>query len=261
MIKLSHSPAKLHKEVQAHTRMTRSGIEYARNVQLLWSGVLVENRTAGIVYQFAHGTKEAATLIEDDEKTIEDVCSRIGKILQDFYAKGTACRDLPANVLVKWGPEANFLLNAASAIRTGDTADLLRALAANKPTRHLATSVTFRQSLIHGDLHLGNVMLGDRDVLIDYARSDVGPVVLDVARLAVDLLVRAPMLHEAVLPKFGTTGVSRFSKALHLVSSGLKLDADDCMLGDMFLRVLLAQCLNYDSVTTDTKTWIVSALR
>jgi hypothetical protein len=49
--KVASSPSKLHREVQAHLQMVRSGLHFARIVPLLWHGVIIEDGIAAILYR------------------------------------------------------------------------------------------------------------------------------------------------------------------------------------------------------------------
>ena len=258
LVKISLSPGKLHEEVQAHLRMMRSGMEYARNVQLLWAGTVVEDAVGAIAYQFALGTQEAAELLVEGTKDARAICERVAKILNGFYGV-TVEREIGASVLRTWSPSAESLLNAVKKIEPGATATLLHSLAMNASNPSIDKAIQFHQSLIHGDLHLGNIMLGERDVLIDFARSKVGPLAVDVGRLATDFVIRVPALREAVPTIRGSHGP--FGKVFKIVADSLNLMEDDYTLAELFFRIFLAQHLNYESVPADTKNWIISVLK
>jgi phosphotransferase family enzyme len=136
---------------------------------------------------------------------------------------------------------------------------LLCALAAGSDEGELAEAVAYRQSLIHGDLHLGNIMLGPKSVLIDFARSDVGPIAVDAAKLTADLMVSSDELRGASLPAWSSEE-AWLSRALAPVKAIAGSQEGNSKIFDLMLRVFLGLYMNYDGVPDATRSWVRSVL-
>jgi Ser/Thr protein kinase RdoA (MazF antagonist) len=109
---------------------------------------------------------------------------------------------------------------------------------------------------VHGDLHLQNVMLDNsgKDILIDFARASSGPVVVDIATLAADVLMRYPHLRHG-LPKLGgdTLEVERM---IQTFSTSTSWDQDDKNLFQLLVRVTLLRALGFSDTDETARTWI-----
>jgi hypothetical protein len=263
LLKISDSPTKLHRELTAHFRMMRSGVDYARMAQPLWPVVVCESGCAAIAFQFAHGTEEAVSILSKCATQCDDVMDRIGSVLMGFYGKPHLSRDIVMNLSARWGSSTEVIQKAADILESGGTEQLLRAIVQTKQEYGLGETIEFSQSVIHGDLHLGNIMLGERDILIDFSRSNPGPIAVDLARLAVDIVVRIPEVRGNDLPLLSGDHSSNIAKAIKKMSSSLKLTSGDELLYDVFLKVLLARHLTYadNRVSQETKAWITSKLK
>jgi hypothetical protein len=251
LVKLHSSPRKLHAEAQAHMRMTRSGVDFARVVPLLWRSVLFEKGTAGIAYQFASGTVEAASMM--GKISIDKICQKVAAVVEQFYGDGIRERGFARRIAQDWIDVEKVVQFADSSF--GEAFNLIAALKDGSDHSTLNSAVRYQQCLLHGDLHLGNIMLGDRDLLIDFARSGFGPLALDAAKLVSDILLRDANVRGATFP-----GWSDDKAKINLVTRPLRqvfrLDGDDILLYDIFLLFFLCTALGYPDVSSDAKEWI-----
>lgn len=253
MVKLSPSPHKLHKEVTAHLRMCRAGIKSARIVPLLWNGVLVHERIGLIAYQFARGSNEATSLVDGGGKLVE-LGKELNGVLREFYHDSEVERDIAGNLVSAAFVHRERLEKGLSEVN-GDFADILSAHLHGENDRVLGASVQYRRTLIHGDLHLGNVMLGDNKVLVDFALSQPGPMAQDAARLIADVLVRAPGARVGRCPSWHDPK----GGLVHIIANVddvVKFGSGDRYVFQLFLLFYLCEALTYDSVEIDTKSWI-----
>jgi hypothetical protein len=257
--KISSSPWKLHKELQAHLRMQRGGLDFARAVPPLWQGVIYEDGTAGIAYQFAKNTQEAITLLRT-EKDVKIIGDRISSILCAFYRESVNERGVIENIISKWCPKKEDLLSAADVTKGTFISQVLKAIAEKKGHTSINRTCTYKQCLIHGDMHLGNVMLGDNDVFIDFALSDVGPISVDIAKIVSDILLRIPHLRREKLPEWNNKS-DPVMHVLEKLNNNIGLSLGDIDIFNMMLRIYIAQALNYGDISGDTKDWILDILK
>jgi hypothetical protein len=258
LLKVSSSPSKLYQETQAHLAMLRGGLDFARMVPLLWPSVIVHRRVGAIAYQFAAGTKEACQFIDAKSKYL-GLCKRLGPLLKRFYRATRIERSIVGNVLAEWGPSTETLRQIAALLPNSDVKGVLKRGAARQTTGPLAESLEYRRGLIHGDLHLGNIMLGSSDVLIDFARSADGPIAVDAAKLVSDFLLRYSELRREDFPTWDTrTGL--IGGILQELNEPFSLNDGDKKLFFLFLIVNLCVALQYDDVSKDVKVWIRSII-
>jgi thiamine kinase-like enzyme len=136
---------------------------------------------------------------------------------------------------------------------------LLTAIANQTENNLLDETVVYERCRVHGDLHLGNIMLGTTDVLIDFASSMVGPVAVDLAKFVSDLLLRLQEIREAKLPRWDTKKPP-MSEILMPLQYSLQFGEGDIKVFQLFLSLFMAQALNYDDVPDDAKHWARSVL-
>jgi hypothetical protein len=258
LLKVSSSPSKLYHETQAHLAMLRGGLDFARMVPLLWPTVLVHQRVGAIAYQFARGTKEACQFVDTKSK-YQGLCKRLGPLLKRFYRAPRIERSIVGNVLAEWGPSTETFRQIAALLSNCDVKGILKRAAAKQSTGPLAESLEYRRGLIHGDLHLGNIMLGDSDVLIDFARSADGPIAVDAAKLVSDFLLRYSELRRDDLPTWDMR-IGSMGGILEELSQAFALNDGDKTLFFLFLFVNLGVALQYEDVSKDVKVWIRSTL-
>ena len=109
--------------------------------------------------------------------------------------------------------------------------------------------------MVHGDLHLGNIMLGEHDIFIDFALSKVGPIAADVAKLVSDILLRVPTIRGEGIPDWNDKA-NPMIQVIEPIRAMLDFTLGDAKLFGLLLRIYLAQALNYNDVPHDAKEWI-----
>ena len=258
LVKLSRSPSKLFREVRAHLNVTRTGLEYARSVPLLWSVPIVFDHTAGIAYQFARGTEEAASWLAGGG-AVDELCRRLESLLFPCYRGRSRSRGVKGRLLAKWSPRSEQLRGCASELLNSERRDLLLAVADQSEEGNWGEVIEYQESWIHGDLHLSNILLGSRDVMIDFAWSESGPIAVDAARLTVDLLLRRPELRGFGVPTW-LDEAAPVMKAIHPLKELFDLEEGDRQLFDDLCVLWIAASTQFDSVPDDTKIWCASAL-
>jgi hypothetical protein len=109
-------------------------------------------------------------------------------------------------------------------------------------------------SLIHGDLHLRNIFVRhQRPTLIDFARSEFGPVAIDAAKLVMDALAFVPgAIQQAV--GFTLEGVlqSPVAPLLRPFAAILRAQQDHRLFNEA-LRAYARRYLHYSDVPKDVK--------
>ena len=98
-------------------------------------------------------------------------------------------------------------------------------------------------------------MLGDVDLLIDFAWSRQGPVAVDAAKLVSDLLLRLPALRPASVPTWAT-----LPNEFRPLRPAFELATGDQKIFTVALCAFLAEALTYATVSADTKDWIQRAI-
>jgi len=227
-------------------------------VPLLWSDVLVNNSTAAIAYQFASNTQEASEFL-DEHKRLTEMCVRLNAILRRFYRGTRTERSIIGRILEEWGPSNETIEKVWNLLPRSQMKAFLRDLITSKKSRILGDNIEYQRGLIHGDLHLANIMIGSVDVLIDFARSADGPVAVDAAKLISDFLLRMPDMRDSELPTWDSkSGLS--AHVLDILRDSFQFDDGDKKLFSLFLILNLAVALQYNDVSKETKAWIRSAL-
>jgi hypothetical protein len=254
LLKISNSPSKLHQEAQAHLSMLRSGLDFARMVPLLWNDVIVHRRTGAIAYQFASNTREASEFL-DTTSNVMKACEHMASIFARFYRNTRTERSIIGNLFSEWGPSPETLVKLLSLLPNSPAKTLLKQAASKHESALLSEDVEYRRCLIHGDLHLSNIMIGDSNVLIDFARSKDGPIAVDAAKLLSDFFLRLPQLQLAELPSWDTrTGLT--GEILGCLDLSFNLNQGDKKLFSLFLISNLTLALQYGDVGKETKAWI-----
>jgi hypothetical protein len=100
-------------------------------------------------------------------------------------------------------------------------------------------------------------MLGPSPVLIDFARSTIGPVAVDAAKFVSDVIARQPVLRDGI-PKWNDGGTAM--SALKPIAEVFNLDENDATLFSSLLHLNLCALMTYADVPNDTKAWIKSQL-
>jgi hypothetical protein len=255
LLKLSNNPWKLNKEVEAHLAFMRSGAEYARTVPLLWRGIVSEMGIGGIAYQFAAGTKVALSICNDINSSIE-LSKRILPLFQKIYKneKIVEHTDNISNLLKVWFSN-NRLEQAIKNTSNEKFRKDLTGVLDNGECGDLGKIVHYKRCWIHGDLHLRNILIGERDVLIDFARSKPGPLVLDIAKLTSDLLLNVTELRGDRFPSLSGTD-HPINRVIEPFNNLFKFIKDEINLYNIFLKMFLLISLNYPDIKEEAKSWI-----
>lgn len=259
LVKVSTSPWKLQREIDAHMKVQRSGNVFARSVPLLWQTVVVAEGAGAIAYQFARGTVPGGSLLASapDRTRLASECV---SVVNEFY-EHRGHTPSPLGVLLRrWCAKGDALVLASGVIGDCPVSRRLRAIHEGSGELGLGAVDSYQTGLVHGDLHLGNLMVGKRSVFIDFAHSAVGPVAIDAAKLFADLLVRSPELRDPTIRKVGREDCA-LTREFGALWSAWRLSAPDVDLFDAALRVFLAIALTYDSTDAPARDWIVSAIK
>ena len=261
LVKISKSPWKLNMEVKAHLNAIRSGQEYARTVPLLWNGVVVKNRIGLIAYQFAKNTKVALECLSDDNSASK-LCGELKTMFKGLYP--------PEKIDDKQGIEFSKFINewfspkklekVARHFQDKEFEQTLLTIADGKTVKNIPGVLKPNLCWLHGDLHLRNILLGERNVLIDFAISKMGPLVLDLAKFASDLLLRVDELRTDEFPVSIENKNHLLLQVLYPINNLFNFNKDDIILYDIFLKIYLAIALDYPDVDDKAKEWVIKKL-
>jgi CheY-like chemotaxis protein len=258
IVKLSDKPSKLHQEATAHQRMVRSGYDFAKGVHLLWPVVIRRGRVACLVYQFAADTCEAAVTAKEHGAAV--VAKRLYPLLEALYGRHEQVDGIAANVLDPWLPEA-ATLRKASGLSGARCASLLNEMAGDaKPGSDLQKPVTYSRNRLHGDLHLRNVLLGKTDVLIDFARSQPGPIAEDLAKLAMSVMIELPAAREGFTSSADLELMVGMKPLWDCLAPLFSFTHGDRLLFKLALIAHAARTLSYTSTEPEVRAWLIDAL-
>ncbi|MEW6685567.1 MAG: phosphotransferase [Candidatus Edwardsbacteria bacterium] len=259
LVKISNNLWRLNLEVQSHQKMIRSGLEYARTVPLLWNGVLSESRVGLIAYQFATNTQTAHQYILNPINDILRLCEEFMPMLKGLYPKEKIDdkQGLEFSEVFSVWFSYEKLKKAASQLQNNNFKSTLLDIADKKTPKNIPSVIKPSYCWLHGDLHLRNILLGERHVLIDFARSKPGPLVLDLAKLISDLLLRSDKLRGDNF-SFSIQNNTHFlfNKVLSCINNLFLLNDHDRILYELLIKVYLAIALEYPDVDDNTKYWI-----
>jgi hypothetical protein len=247
--------AKLHKEARAHVEARRSGVEFARMVPLLWRGVVAEGGVGCLAYQFARQTSPAADVLALEG--IGETAKRCGEVLGELYGEGCAERRVLGRLLRETGFNWSEI---ASAIESCDLAVLARKLADGVEEGVLGETIRYTKGRIHGDLHLGNILLGRHSVVIDFARSCIGPIAVDASRLVCDFVLRCESIRGGRVPKWDDVGQGGLAD-LGPIREEYELLGGDEKLFAILLCFELGRALSYEDIGAATKDWIRTVVK
>lgn len=238
LFKMGRSIGKLAQETAAHRRIFCRGINRSLIVGQLFPNPVIWKGLGVIAYGFEEDTLTALEVAKDQDITrLAEVVSKISKSL---YASPEKC---PCNIkeeVSRW---------IGKSIKIQEIVSL-----------HTRTFVISR-ALIHGDLHLRNILISKgAAMLIDFARSEVGPIAIDAAKLAADTLVFArPDMLQAENIDWATLKKTDLSALIEPFDEYMKAD-DDCHAFNIFLMAFLRRYISYDDVLPETKKLIETAL-
>ena len=168
LIKWGRPVLKVFQEATAHRRALTRGMPRNLQVPQLFPQAMCWGGLGFLVYAFEHEALTAFDYLKKNNAL--SIAEPFAKICSSLYSNS---RRKPVNFksqITKWCGETE----------TSAIAHI------NFPPN--VSEVTW--ALLHGDLHLRNIFLqAQGPTLIDFARSDYGPVAIDCAKLIIDTLV------------------------------------------------------------------------
>lgn len=243
VVKLDTRRSALWIECRAHLRLLRAGVPLARSVPLLWNSVVTIDEWAALVYQLATDTKDAALYAQ--EAGIAVTMERVGKVVTEFHLSASRAYHPLGQILVGTVAAQGRVDQAAKELGGWALGVEWLSVRSNQSSKFLDRTVAISAGLIHGDLHLRNVLLGERDVLIDFALAKSGPIVYDVARLVLDLAL-ASSTQFAEVKEISSSDPTIASLTGDLLV-GLIHETDDASVYDLCLQLCFAQAFTYPS--------------
>lgn len=169
LIKWGRPIRKLAEEAEGHKRWLKRGMhrdlqvpQFQQNV-LPWAGL-------GYLAYYFEGDAETALSVEKCERN--KIIKPLTKLLKSLYGGAKTGQYQVKDIFSTWfGFVDDELAQLTSKLNNGK-------------------ALTVSKALIHGDLHLRNILIcRDEPLLIDFAMSDYGPVALDAAKLLTDAAV------------------------------------------------------------------------
>lgn len=260
LLKISDNPWKLHRELRAHQIAARSGLDFARITPLLWREIVKVGRWAAIAYQFACGTLQAGSLFPDGAQR-DRVLKALSALLSGLYPAEPRTERVYADQVV-----SEWFGSCPPKIPSGEP---LSEIARERIEEFFGSGVVNQRSLkvkhcmVHGDLHLDNVMVGPSSgVLIDFARSRCAPLAVDAAKLIMDFLIRTVEFRGNVVPMWNNVE-QPVHELILAIDQVFDFDADDRELFFILLTSNLISALSFrpDSMASGTVAWIAEILK
>ncbi len=238
LLKLSNRPDKLHQEIINHYSFQRSGLPYARSVQLLWRGVVEIFNISCIIYKFAEGTDTLSNILTVNKNTKEELI-KLKSLFGTIYNK----EKRKTNRLIALEP-INLLQEPDKVIDSLKENRINLKVLSEIKNSFFDEFVEYTSCWIHGDLHTKNILIGERNVLIDFARACIGPFVYDIAKFSCDLLYHIDEYRETDI-----LFLSKNTKMKDIISELFninELTEGDRLLFRIFVIFELASCLYKD---------------
>lgn len=194
-LKIGYDASELTEEVRAYREVQASGLHHGYYPPLLHAGVFVEPPLAAICYQLE---PHCVTLLDfllnsstDSYNQLENIFDKLFSIL--FEISGHTPRE---NGLVnKHWFSINDIQNIVT--RISNEVDVPVILQNDDVLGKLTDLPTkYKRGLIHGDLNASNILISSKDgfvYLIDFAHAKMAPIVLDAAKLEMDILLSFPL--------------------------------------------------------------------
>lgn len=220
---------KLEEEANAHRRIFCRGIERSLQIPQLHPHAIVWDGIGYIAYAFEQDAQVALVVAKEN---IDVLSKSLCTITHGLYDEARRKTVLGVSELSKW---------------VGLSTDEAQGLVTDNELFEISWS------LLHGDLHLRNIFIRDNTpTLIDFARSDFGPIAIDAAKIIIDVLVCAPPDN---LPKSLTEEdivQSGLASILAAFKPYLKEKHDTKFL-NVALRAIAHKYLSYSDVIKDAK--------
>ncbi|MEW6418771.1 MAG: phosphotransferase [Nitrospirota bacterium] len=241
LLKWGEHIIKLVEESQAHRRMFQRGIERSLQIPQLHPNVVCWEGLGFIAYGFEEKAKTALELI--NSQGVQSLVPLLNKINICLYADSRKIPVLPQEQLMKWCKFDNRNRKILSD-------DLM--------THPLEVT----GALIHGDFHLRNILIKENSpTLIDFAKSDLGPISIDLAKLIIDILVFLKEIQfKSDLMKWESLMSTPLSGILGTFERYLNAP-DDKKFFEIALWAYISAYLNYPDVAQELKLVIEEALK
>jgi hypothetical protein len=255
--KVSSSPSKLHEEATAHTRMMKAGHEFAVSVPLLWRDVVVRDHVGVLAYRFAEGTEPASRRAGVNlEQTLREVAT----VVRRFHGEESGWsvdQATPREVVRRFAPSAGRMATAVALLPPACKQLYARLVDSNSGV--LGTTIRYRSALIHGDLHFDNILLGDRSVLIDFAKSAPGPLAVDLARLHADFYRVSVMASNSIVGTWSDDS-HPFWRAMPSYRDSAGFGTEDQVLFDILTWTYVVGFLAYEDTPDSLRDWLLNAI-
>lgn len=241
LLKWGRPIRKLHQEIAAHYRMLRRGLDRRLFMPPVYNEVLAWNNVGYIAYRFEKECLSAEEYAHNNG--VGMFAEQLGAITKELYRECHKGFAKPEEVLIEW-----CNLNEIDiASRFGDKA------------QH---PLDVSDCLIHGDFHLHNILISDqKPVLIDFACSTIGPIIIDVAKLAVDSFCRLLPLSDITSQMFSFDECLKSKIGILLNCFGPYLTRpDDKALYSFVAQGFAIRYLEYTDISDEVKSALKKAL-
>ncbi|MFH1465058.1 MAG: phosphotransferase [Pseudomonadota bacterium] len=248
VVKLSRSPSKLQREVVAHGNLLLEGRYISHVVPLRCDSVLAVGGVGAIAYAFSAGSPASDCINKTDANLLAEVISLL-------YAGKTIvpCEDF--NGVMPIVGDFNELTSIAYSSGS-PLPGLISSLLEEGVHSVIGRTLEFSESLVHGDLHLDNILLGKgRLILIDWARKRYAPVAYDRAKILTDSFRR----NVYTLPSTPLDGSGwPWFNPVHVAFASTD---DDLVLCRIYSVLLYTKLLSFSDVPSDVKDRIIHGLQ
>jgi len=260
VIKFNNSPSKLHQEITAHHRMRRKGIPFAMMVPTLYQNVLFNNNVSLIGYQFASDFVPLSSHL-NDLTTFNDVLKKTKDQFQAYYSNSSRARKGFINIILEYLNSNGHIGPVLSENGNTSLEKFFKSISTKNYPRILNKSINHEEMLIHGDLHLDNIMINEplnSIIFIDFAHSCIGPKVLDISKMYVDILVRMRDSYKKSMVTWPTSN-EKLKNLLEKLFSTFKFtieDSNQIALLNFFIIYHLLDNLAYNIEDKDLSLWL-----
>lgn len=256
VVKMSVRRADMWMECRAHRHFLQAGLPLARSVPLLWGGVVTHGRLGAVVYQLASNSTDARTAL----KTwgADKVEPRIAAVLRELHGDPAKQVAPLGSLLQGVVASASRVDRAASELTEWELGVLWARFRAETSAGVLEKTVNVSAGMVHRDLHLRNVLLGERDVLIDFALAQAGPIVYDLARVATDFLLVE--VGDETRPLALSLEDETVSELVTKLGGALTESEHDQVVFELCLQLCFAQAFTYEDISDAQRKWIAQSL-
>jgi len=241
LLKWGRPIRKVAEEARAHRRILRQGLDREIIVPQYHQHSISWRGFGFMAYWFERDSITALKLLETED--LRKFSKHFEKLAKSLYALAEGSPISAAEELKRW-----WGINA-------EKENCFSKMDLNK-----TLEVTY--SMLHGDFHLRNILItkAERPTLIDFAKSDVGPVVVDLAKLFMDILlfIRPESISREIFTWNGldkTPLATLKEKAAPFLSS-----SNDDYFFEVAMRAYALKYLGYRDIEESAKTALKMAL-